>query len=341
MSLHAVILAGGSGTRFWPLSREKKPKQFLALATDRTLIAETFARIEPLCDAAHAWVVCGADHAAGVREALPQLPEKHLIVEPAARNTAPAIALACSAVLREDPAATLIILPSDHHIARPDAFREALSVAARACQGGDLLTLGIRPTRAETGYGWLRRGTSRGDGTWAVEAFVEKPDARTAERYLLDAAYAWNAGIFVFRADAMMQALQRHQPAVLGALDDFSRMPSISIDYAVMEPESQTTRRIALVPGDFGWSDVGSFGALPEVRTLDGRGNAVSGDAVLEDCDDCVVLSESGRLVAAVGLQGLCIVDAGDAILVVPRDRAQDVRAVVDKLKAKGRADKL
>ena len=338
MSLHAVILAGGSGTRFWPLSRTKKPKQFLPLATGKALIEETFLRVEPLCEV---WVVCGKDHEPLVRAALPRLPAAHLIVEPAAKNTAPAIALATAAVLREDPDATLIVLPSDHHIARPDAFRDALSLAARACQGGDLLTLGIRPTRPETGYGYLRRGAPRGDGSFAVDAFVEKPDAATAERYLADDSYSWNAGIFVFRADAMMEALRRHQPRIVAALTDFSRMPSISIDYGVMEPESQSGKRIALVPGDFGWSDVGSFAALPEVRTLDGRGNAVSGDALLVDSDDCVVLSEGGRLVTAVGLRGLCIIDAGDALLVVPRDRAQDVRAIVDALKAQGRGDKL
>ncbi len=341
MSLHAVILAGGSGTRFWPLSRAKRPKQFLALATSQPMIAETFARVEPLCSAELSWVVCGNEHAALVREALPKLPPRHLVIEPAARNTAPAIALACAAVLREDADATLMILPSDHHIARPEAFRAALSEAARACQNGDLLTLGIRPTRPETGYGYLRRGTPREPGVFAVEAFVEKPDAATAEGYLRDGAYSWNAGIFVFRAGAMLDALRRHQPQIIAALDDYSRMPSISIDYGVMEPESRGSRRIAMVPGDFGWSDVGSFAALTEVRALDARGNALAGDALAVDCDGCVVLSEGGRLVAAVGVRGLCIVDAGDALLVVPRERAQDVRAVVEALKARGRTDKL
>ena len=344
MSLHAVILAGGSGTRFWPLSRAKKPKQFLPLVTDRTLIAETFVRVEPLCSSERTWVVCGKDHVAGVREALPDLQDEHLLVEPAARNTAPAIGLACVHALREDPDATLMILPSDHHIARPEAFRTALSTAAQASQNGDLLTLGVQPTRPETGYGYLRRGAEKRPGVFAVDAFVEKPDAATAQRYLQDPAYSWNAGIFVFRADAMLEALRRHLPKVHEGLTrgrDFATLQSISIDYGVMEPESQTTHRIALVPGDFGWSDVGSFAALPEVRALDARGNAVSGDAVAIDCEDCVVLSEGKRLVAVVGLRGLCVVDAGDALLVVPRDRAQDVRAVVDALKARGRSDKL
>ncbi|HUJ25658.1 MAG TPA: sugar phosphate nucleotidyltransferase [Myxococcales bacterium] len=332
--LHAVILAGGSGTRFWPLSRAKKPKQFLALATERTLIAETFARVEPVVSApAQVWVVCGADHADAVRR---EIPKARIVVEPKAKNTAPAIALACREVAAQDPQATIAILPSDHHVARPDAFREALLLAAKAAQAGDLITLGIKPTRAETGYGYLRRGAEKSPGVFAVEAFVEKPDAATAARYVADPAYSWNAGIFVFRADAMLDALRRH-----GLGGGFDALPSISIDYGVMEPESKTARRIAMVPGDFGWSDVGSFAALPEVRALDAMGNAVSGDAVVVDARDCVVLSEGGRLVAAVGVEGLCIVDAGDAVLVVPRDRAQDVRAVVDALKAAGRGEKL
>ncbi len=359
MSVHAVILAGGSGTRFWPLSRAKKPKQFLALVTAESLIAETEKRIAPLCRPENRWVVCGRDHVAGVSAALPGLLPGRLVVEPAARNTAPAIGLAAARVHAVDPDATLIILPSDHHIALPDAFRAALQSAVAACQGGDLLTLGIRPTRPETGYGYLRRGAPRVD-SWAVEAFVEKPDAATAARYLQDSAYSWNAGIFVFRADAILAAIARHLPQISAGLQTisaalregdlageaaiaqvFPRLPSISIDYGVMEPESHSTHRLALVPGDFGWSDVGSFAALPEVRALDARGNALAGDALVVDCDDSVVLAEGGRLVAAVGLRGLCVIDAGDALLVVPRDRAQDVRAVVDALKAAGRTDRL
>ena len=360
MSVHAVILAGGSGTRFWPLSRVKRPKQFLALVTGQSLIAETAARIAPLCGGERTWVVCGRDHAADVRLALPGLREDRLIAEPAARNTAPAIGLAAVFAHAADPDATLLILPSDHHIALPGAFREVIAAAAAACQGGDLLTIGIRPTRPETGYGYLRRGAIKSAGVWAVEAFVEKPDAVTAARYLQDSAYSWNAGIFVFRADAILDALRRHLPKVHAGLQEigaaiargpaaaeeaaahqFPRLPSISIDYGVMEPESHTTHRIALVAGDFGWSDVGSFAALPEVRALDARGNALAGDALAIDCDDSVVLAEGGRLVAAVGLRGLCVIDAGDALLVVPRDRAQDVRAVVDALRSAGRADKL
>jgi mannose-1-phosphate guanylyltransferase len=347
LSTHAVLLAGGSGTRFWPLSRARRPKQFLMLATDRTLIADTFARIEELASADRTWVVCGRDHAALVRESLPGLSATHLIIEPAARNTAPAIGLAAVEISRSDPAATLLVLPSDHHIAQPAAFRDALRTAIRVAQGGDLVTLGIPPTRPETGYGYLRRGEPRSTGVYAVEAFVEKPDAPTAQKYLSDPAYSWNAGIFVFRADALLEAIREHLPAVHEALariaadpaalaEAFPRVPSISIDYGVMEK----ARRIALVdPGPIGWSDVGSFAALSEVRPLDARGNALSGDALAIDSDGCVILSDGGRLVAAVGLHDVCVVDAGDAVLVVPKDRSQDVRKVVDELRARGRRE--
>lgn len=353
MSLHAVLLAGGSGTRFWPLSRAHKPKQFLRLVTEKTLLAETNARVRPLVPAARTWVVCGRAHVDGVREALPDLPAAHLVVEPAARNTAPAIGLAAVHALREDRDAVLLVLPSDHHIAHPDRFRDVLAKAARIAQQGDLVTLGIRPTRPETGYGYLRRGAEREPGVFAVEAFVEKPDAQAAAGYLADARYSWNAGIFVLRADALLEAARRHLPAVHEGLqqiaanparaeDVFPRLPSISIDYGVLEPESATTRRIALVAADdLGWSDVGSFATLPEVREVDAQGNAVSGDALTIDSAGCVVLADSGRLVAVVGMKDVCVIDGGDALLVVPRDRAQDVRAVVEALKARGRGDKL
>ena len=353
MNAHVVLLAGGSGTRFWPLSRARRPKQFLELVTEHTLLAETYARVAPLCPPDRTWIVCGRDHVEGARAAVPALLPAHLLVEPVARNTAPAIGLAAVRALREDSEAVLLVLPSDHHVAHPDRFRDALQTAARIAQQGDLVTLGIRPTRPETGYGYVRRGAERERGVFAVEGFVEKPDAATAQRYLADPQYSWNAGIFVFRADALLEALRRHLPAVHDGLQQigadaaradeiFPRLPSISIDYGVMEPESASTRRIALVAADdVGWSDVGSFAALVEVRELDAGGNAVSGDALAIDCAGCVVLAEGSRLVAALGLRGVCIVDAGDAVLVVPRDRAQDVRAVVEALKAGGRGDKL
>src|SRR5207302_1793517 len=240
--------------------RAQKPKPFLQLVTGNTLLAETYARVGPLAPPARTWVVCGRAHVDGVREALPDLPGAHLIVEPAARNTAPAIGLSAVHALRADRDAVLLVLPSDHHVAHPERFREALEKAARIAQQGDLVTLGIRPTRPETGYGYLRRGVEREPGVFAVEAFVEKPDARTAERYLADGRHSWNAGIFVLRADALIEALRRHLPAVheglqqiaadMGRADEvFPRLPSISIDYGVMEPESKAEFAEALGRG--------------------------------------------------------------------------------------------
>ncbi len=357
MSLHAVILAGGSGTRFWPLSRAKRPKQFLALATDRSLIVETLARVAALAPPERAWVICGKDHADLVRSELPTMLAGRVLVEPAARNTAPAIGLAAIYALHEDQQATLCVLPSDHHIANPEAFRTAVARAAAAAQDGTLITLGIKPTRAETGYGYLRRGSERGADLYAVDAFVEKPDAKTAERYFSDPAYSWNAGIFIFRADAILKAIERNLPvlhhglmtmaASIGKPDEaatlaeaFPRLPAISIDYGVMEPEGKLGH-LAQVPGDFGWSDVGSFDALSDVKALDARGNLLAGDAFAIDCDNTILLGENGRTLAGVGLRDLIVVDAGDALLVLPRDRAQDVRAIVEALKAAGRHDKL
>jgi mannose-1-phosphate guanylyltransferase len=357
LSLHAVILAGGSGTRFWPLSRVKRPKQFLALSGTGSLISETLARIAPVSPPGSAWVVCGKDHAALVQSELPSLLKSRLVVEPAARNTAPAIGLAAIYALKADPDATLAVLPSDHVILKSEEFRRSIARAAEAAQDGTLITLGIKPIRAETGYGYLHRGAARGADLFAVQAFVEKPDAKTAEKYLADPSYAWNAGIFVFRADAILAAIERNLPALheglkkiaasLGTSDEqaalqeiFPRLPSISIDYGVMEPEGKAGR-IALVPGDFGWSDVGSFAALPEVRALDERGNLLEGDALAVDCDNSILLGQKTRLLAAVGLKDLIVVDAGDTILVLPRGRAQDVRAVVEALKAAGRTDQL
>ncbi len=357
MSLHAVILAGGSGTRFWPLSRLARPKQFLPLAGPTSLIHDTLLRIAPLAPPEHAWVICGRDHALQVQAELPSLLATRLLLEPAARNTAPAIGLAAIHARHHDRDATLAVLPSDHAIADPIAFRAAIARAADAAQDGTLVTIGIKPTRPETGFGYLQRGAARGRELFDVAAFVEKPDAATAARYLRDGRYSWNAGIFVFRADAILAAIERNLPALHQGLQDiaaqlgsdgdaavladtFPRLPSISIDYGVMEPEGRAGR-IALVPGDFGWSDLGSFAALPEVRTADARGNLLEGDALAVDCDNSILLAQKTRLLAAVGIKDLIVVDAGDTILVLPKERAQDVRAIVEALKSAGRADKL
>ncbi len=349
MRLFPVIMAGGSGTRFWPLSRKARPKQFLPLVSDRPLIVETQARLAGLAALEDTLVVCGPTHAPEVRKLLKGLPRANVLVEPVARNTAPAIALAALHVARRDPGGILVVLPSDHHVADPEAFRRALSSAAKVAQGGALVTLGIQPTRPETGYGYLKVGAAlEKSGAHRVAAFVEKPDLAHAKRYLKSGNYLWNGGIFVFRADAILEALRTHMPELVEGLDRlapeigkrteaallakvFPRFPSISIDYGVMEK----AKNLAVVGGDFGWSDVGSFAALPEVRPLDANGNVVSGKgAMVIDSEGCVVLAQA-RPIAVVGMKDTVVVDAGDTLLVVPRERAQEVRKAVDALKAR------
>jgi mannose-1-phosphate guanylyltransferase len=361
MKPHAVVMAGGSGTRFWPLSRQRRPKQFLALTGDAPLLVATLARLPPLVGPERAYVVCGPVHAAAVRALLPALPPENLIVEPCARNTAPCIGLAALHVARRDPRGVMLVLPADHHIARPAAFRAALRAAAALAERGSIATVGVRPDRPETGYGYIRVGAPlRAGGTRPglrprkVERFVEKPDLPTARRYLADGGYLWNSGIFAFRADVIREEIRRSLPALHEQLERidaaletgrarrvlqqaFPLCPSISIDYGVMEKSD----RMAVVPGDFGWSDVGSFAALPEVRAADRSDNVTEGEALVVDGRRNVVLAHDRRPLAVVGLDDVVAVDAGDAVLVCHRERAQDVRKVVDELRRRGRGDLL
>jgi len=362
VKLYPVVMAGGSGTRFWPLSRKARPKQFLALAGDEPMLAATVNRLPPLARPADTYVVCGPGHVAAARRMLPKLPAKNFLVEPVARNTAPCVGLAAVHVAAREPRGLIAMLPADHHVGRPAAFREALATAARLAEKGHIATIGIRPSRPETGYGYLKLGArlpgkaAGGKGKKGalaphrVERFVEKPDLVTAARYLAEGDYLWNSGIFVFRADVILEEIRRAMP-VLGELLDvverslgspayprtlkrvFPECPSISIDYGVMEK----SQRIAVVPADFGWSDVGSFAALPDVRATDHLGNVAEGDALVIDGRNNVVLAHGGRPVAVVGIEDAVVVDAGDAVLVCRRDRAQDVRKAVDELSRRGR----
>jgi mannose-1-phosphate guanylyltransferase len=351
VALYPVIIAGGSGTRFWPLSRKSRPKQFLALTGDKSLLRLTADRVRPLAPASRTLVVCGKAHVAAVKKILPELPAANILVEPVARNTAPAVGLAAAVVARRDPQGVMVVLPADHHVSDTAAFRRALSAAARAADDGELVTIGIEPTSPETGFGYVQQGRVLAKGAppvREVKRFVEKPDLETATAYLASGDYLWNGGIFVFRADRILEELQRHLPETgepLAAIGravgkrgfarvlaaNFPRMPAISLDYGVMEKAS----RIAVVPASFGWSDVGSFTALPLVRPLDRHGNVVEGEALLIDVADSVILAGS-RPLAVVGVRGLVVVDAGDALLICPKERAQDVRRVVEELARRG-----
>jgi mannose-1-phosphate guanylyltransferase len=360
MKIFPVIMAGGSGTRFWPLSRRARPKQFLALAGDLPLLTATVRRLPPLARPADTYVVCGPSHAAAARKLVRELPAGNVIVEPCARNTAPCVGLAALHVAARHPHGIVAMLPADHHIARPEAFREAIAEAARLAEKGHIVTIGIRPHAPETGYGYLKVGAKvpgkvRGrNQARKVERFVEKPDVVTAARYLADGHYLWNSGMFVFRADVILEEIRRAMPVLGEQLEViqqsigtpryrrtlarvFPDCPSISIDYGVMEK----SQRIVVVPADFGWSDVGSFAALPEVRQVDHLGNLVEGDGLVIDGRNNVVLATRGRPVAVVGLDEVVVVDAGDAILVCRKDRAQDVRKAVDELARRGRDEVL
>lgn len=342
----AVIMAGGSGTRFWPLSRSSRPKQFLALTGKNSMIAETMKRLSGLTTPARTSVVCGERHAALVKKALPKLPKQNVVVEPEARNTAPAIALACAHVAHADPEGTIVVLPSDQHVADPAAFLESVHEAIAIAQTGFIVTLGIAPTRPETGYGYIRVGEPMTGTAKKVGAFVEKPNVQTAQEYLSSGNYLWNAGIFVFRVDVMLAAFASLMPDLYAALAPiraawgtkkasaalkryFKQMPATSIDYGVAEKAPN----IAVVPSSCGWSDVGSFNAIPEVRATDSNGNVSEGNALVIDCTGSIVLAQD-KPVAVVGMKDVVVVDAGDAILVLPKDKSQDVRKVVEALKA-------
>ncbi|RMG16156.1 MAG: mannose-1-phosphate guanylyltransferase [Deltaproteobacteria bacterium] len=347
----AVILAGGSGTRFWPLSRRDRPKQLLALTGPRSLLAATAERVLPVTGPDHLWVVCGPAHAAAVGAEIPAMPEANLLVEPAARNTAAAVALACHHVGRRRPDAVVAILPADHHIAPVEAFRRRLLAAAQVAREGAIVTLGIEATRPATGYGWIRAGAPLGASdspapAFRVDRFIEKPDRETAERLLESGGHYWNAGIFIFRADVMRSELARHAPFVSEVLEPafadesgleleraFEQLPSISIDHAVMEK----TDRAVVLPADFEWSDVGSFDALHEILDADEAGNVALGDAVFLDARGNVAAGEG--TVAILGLDEIVVVRSGEVVLVCPRNRAQEVRDLVRRLEEEGREE--
>ena len=356
-----VVMAGGGGTRLWPLSRRRRPKQFLHLLPGgQTLLGATVGRTLPLCPIERTVVVTAASQVDQVRAALPSLPPENVVVEPEGRNTAPCIGLACVELLRRDPDAVLGVLPSDQHIADGEAYLAALQQAFAAAQH-QVVTIGIRPERPETGFGYIEaapassepasRSPSTPTAPRAVVRFVEKPDRPTAERYLASGDYLWNAGMFFFPARRMLSAIRQHVPSLGDLLDaiaaDAARTtelyplaPKISIDYAVMEKLPVTAPGdgggLVMIAGAFGWNDVGSWDAVPAVRPLDDAGNAVVGEAVTVDAGGNVLVS-SGPLVSVVGVSDLVVVATADAVLVLPRERAQDVRAIVDALEKSGR----
>lgn len=342
-----LILAGGGGTRLWPLSRRSQPKQFLPLLEGgETLIGATVRRLHAHVPIERTLVVTSTPQAADVRRCLPTLPEANIVIEPVGRNTAPAIGLSILEVLRRDPYGIVAVLPSDHYVADENRFAETVATALEAAARGAVVTIGIHPTRPETGYGYIKRRAEPvvpGSDIFEVERFVEKPDRPTAERYVTAGEYLWNSGMFFFPAARMLEEIEHHVPElgeILGsiranpalALTLYPAAPNISIDYGVME-KLPAQNGLQMVPGNFGWNDVGSWATLSEVRSPDAQGNVVLGEAITVDARNNVLVGEN-KLIAAVGVEDLIIIAAGDAVLVLPRSRAQDVRAIVAELEA-------
>lgn len=352
--VYGVILAGGSGTRFWPLSRERFPKQLLNIIGEGTLLQQTFERLLQHIPANNMTVVTNEVQAEPIRLQLSEWKDAlvdNIILEPEGRNTAPAIALTALHLLHRDPEAVMVVVPADHVIKAPKKFMRAVQFATTLAEQGHLVTFGIHPSRPETGYGYIqpnkrkRLRTQCGFVGYPVARFVEKPDLTTAKRYCRSGNYFWNSGIFVWKAATILEELALQQPVLSKLLKSlerrigtpefssslqktYAKMPSLSIDHAVMEHSA----RSAVVPVDFGWSDVGSWGSLEEVASLDKDGNVRKGN-ILDIGSRHSVLFADRRLVATIGLDNMIVVDTPDATLVCPKDRAQDVKAIVSLLK--------
>lgn len=363
MNVYAVIMAGGAGTRFWPASRSTRPKQLLALAADpnESLLAATVRRLSPLIDPKNVYIATGAHLSDASAKVLPGVPREQILAEPVPRNTAPCIGWATATIARKDPDAIVCVLPSDHFMANEDGFRATVASAIEAAKKGFLTTIGIVPTRPETGYGYIEIGDKMDGATFEVARFVEKPDRERALAFMKGGKHLWNGGMFFFRAKDMIAEIDTYLPELADGLrkidqaaakgeepkaltEIFPKLPSISIDHGVMEK----AKKLAVVQGDFGWSDVGSWESAWELAKKDANGNALPNGAVAVDAKNnlAVDLTTAGRdgkkkVVALVGVSDLVVVETDDALLVIPRERAQDVRAAVDALKSAGKTDLL
>jgi len=360
--LYAVIPAGGSGTRLWPLSRKGNPKFLHPLTgTDRSLLQATVDRLLPLVAPERIYVVTGVAHAAAVASQLPDVPDGNIVVEPSPRDSAAAIALACGVVRQRDPEAIVGSFHADHLITDPEAFQQTVGTAVAGARAGQLMTIGVAPTRAETGYGYLECAVPPRPGSvTALASFREKPPAELAADYVASGRYLWNAGMFVWRADVFLDALARYQPDVAHPVGEIAiawdtpageatldamwpTVTKIAVDYAVMEPAA-ADGLVSTVPGDFGWSDIGDFETVAQLFGRDKEGVRVvspvgqdAADRVLAlDTSEVVVVPSSGRLVATLGVQDLIVVDVDDAVLICARDRVQDVKKLTALLRERG-----
>lgn len=349
-----VILSGGAGSRLWPASRQAMPKQLLPLVTEQTMVQETAERLSG--DLFHPPVfICNAAHAEPIRAQMAEInmPIGAIIVEPIGRNTAPCAVVAAIHSKVSDPEALILLAPADHHVTKPNAFRRSVAAAMTAAKNGCLVTFGISPDGPETGYGYIQQGELIAPGAFEVEAFKEKPDRETAQNYLDQGGYFWNAGIFLFSPETLLSEMEKFHPDIVSQAsmayenaslksgeidletDSFAACPSESIDYAVMEP----TDKAAVVPADIGWNDIGSFTSLHGLKKGE-NGNAVKGDVIAYDTQNSLIETD-GPLVTTVGVDGLAVIVKDGSILVAKLDAAQDVKKIVETLKSEKRTDKL
>ncbi|MGC8659761.1 MAG: mannose-1-phosphate guanylyltransferase [Desulfomonilaceae bacterium] len=353
MNLYSVIMAGGSGVRFWPQSRRHRPKQLLKIVGEKTMIRATVDRVSPVTPYDRIMVVTGAHHAEKIRMQIPEIPNDLIVTEPVGRNTAPCIALAAYRLAKIDSDAVMLVLPADHLITKEDEFRSTIEAVSKiAAETGELLTFGVIPDRPETGYGYIHVGEMvvEFDGlkAYRVQRFVEKPDIKTAQSYLKIGDYLWNSGMFIWKVSSIIKAIERYLPVIAKAMEKlypvlntpeenallvetYEDLPEISIDYGVLERADN----VLVIPIDVGWNDVGSWTSLQDVWNTDQEGNASKGKILTLNAKGCVVSSPQ-KLTALVGVEDIIVVDTPDAILVCRKDRAQDIKQLQELLKKHG-----
>ena len=358
--MHAVIIAGGSGTRFWPKSRENLPKQLLNISGQGTLIQNTVGRISPVIPVENIWVITNEQHAFETCYQLKKMgfPPSQLLTEPIARNTAAAIGYSAKILSQRNPDAIMAVFPADHVITTIEPFLKLLKQAETIANENHLVTLGIKPTSPETGYGYIKQGKAIQENSFKVDRFIEKPDKLTAEKYLKEGSYYWNSGIFVWKVSTLLNEISLYLPKLHEQLEEltsntapikgkypyqklsesgkkiFHSLESVSIDHGVMEKSTN----VAVLPAEIEWNDVGTWTSLAEISKNDSHGNVISGNVISIDNSDSIIQAEN-RLVAALGLKGIIVVDTPDALLVCPKERAQDVKKIVEQIKSERRSE--